>query len=175
MLDRNFNSPMTSSAGRIFDAVASLIGIRDRVSYEGQAAMELEWLAATVEPRGSYAFGFDEGGEIDSSPAVIDIREMIRAISRDVDAGLAAETISRKFHTTFVEIIVATCIKLAQRTGVSDLVFSGGVFLNALLSAEAAAALAGEGFRVHRHKLVPTNDGGLSLGQLAIAASAMNS
>jgi hydrogenase maturation protein HypF len=166
MLERHFNTPLTSSAGRLFDAVAALAGVRQVVSFEGQAAMELEWLAATVAPDGSYPF--------DVSPAeqtlVIDTRPLIRAVVEDVGRADVAH-IARRFHSTLVELIATVCGRLRDITGLETVVQSGGVFMNALLTSEVTARLTEEGFRVYRHRLVPPNDGGLSLGQLAIAAA----
>jgi hydrogenase maturation protein HypF len=173
MIDRRFNTPLTSSAGRLFDAVAALAGARDRVSYEGQAAMELEWLATEVPPDGAYPFDIAEAvdGEAPAAPnLIVDTRPLIRAVARDVGKGVAAALVGRRFHTAVVEIIVTVCSRLRDGTGLDAVVLSGGVFMNALLACEAAARLGAEGFHVYRHHRVPPNDGGLSLGQLAIAA-----
>jgi hydrogenase maturation protein HypF len=177
MIDRRFNSPMTSSAGRLFDAVASLAGIRDAVNYEGQAAMQLEWLATGIEPDGCYPFDIGQAGDAapTESSLVIDTRPMIRAIAKDADAGIAPSRIARRFQTTLNEIICSVCDEVRNSCGVDDIVLSGGVFMNALLSSEATDRLTLENFRVYRHRLVPPNDGGLSLGQVAIAASQLTS
>jgi hydrogenase maturation protein HypF len=164
MLERRFNTPLTSSAGRLFDAVAVLAGVRDRVSYEGQAAVELEWLASEVAPDGIYPFELDR---TDDGRLVVDTRPLIRAIAAD---GAPAARIARRFHSTVVEIIATVCRRLRESTGLTAVVLSGGVFLNAILTREVMARLGGDSFRVYRHRLVPPNDGGLSLGQLAIAA-----
>jgi hydrogenase maturation protein HypF len=173
IIARRFNSPVTTSAGRLFDAVATLAGVRQRVSYEGQAAIELEWLATGVEPDGVYPFEIEErrGDGMRESPLVLDLRPMICAVAEDVRRGFDARRIARRFHSAMVEAIVAVCGRLRAETGWDALALSGGVFLNALLTAEAAARLEGEGFRVYRHRQVPPNDGGLCLGQLAVAAA----
>jgi hydrogenase maturation protein HypF len=201
MLDRRLQSPPTSSAGRLFDAVAALAGVRDRVSYEGQAAVELEWLATGVATDGLYPFELvsgSSGGEVvgwwggeqqvttrppdhltaspphhltTSPPHQIDTRPLIRAVTADVAAGTAAAVIGRRFHSTVVEMIAAVCGRVRANTGLATVVLSGGVFLNALLTREACERLTVDGLRVYRHRLVPPNDGGLSLGQLAIAAA----
>jgi hydrogenase maturation protein HypF len=165
MLERNFNSPPTSSAGRLFDAVAALAGARLRVSFEGQAAMELEWLATEAPADGAYPFDIGPAG-------IIDTRPLIRAVAEDVQRGVAAAAIARRFHTTLVEMIAAVCERIRSEHGRDEVVLSGGVFLNALLTREVSARLTAAGFRVYRHRRVPPNDGGLSLGQLAVAASA---
>jgi len=160
--------------GRLFDAVAALAGLRDRVSYEGQAAIELEWLAAGVPPDRTYPFAFDPPPQepiTTEVPLVVDTRPLIRAVAEEVLQGVEAKLIARRFHSTLVALISATCIQLRRATGIEAVVLSGGVFLNALLTREAGARLRDEGFRVYRHRLVPPNDGGLSLGQLAVAAA----
>lgn len=102
---------------------------------------------------------------------MIDTRLLIRAVAADADAGVAPVRIARRFHATLTEVVAAVCGRLRDATGVADVVFSGGVFMNALLSREAGERLAGDGFRVYRHHLAPPNDGGLSLGQVAVAAA----
>jgi hydrogenase maturation protein HypF len=173
MLERRFNTPPTSSAGRLFDAVAALAGVRDRVSFEGQAAMELEWLAAEVAPDHSYPFDLVQtmAGEPPEAALVVDTRPIIRAVAQDASQGLEARCIARRFHSTMVELIATVCNQLRQATGLEVVVLSGGVFMNVLLTQEASGRLRGAGFRVYCHQLVPPNDGGLSLGQLAVAAA----
>ncbi len=166
MLERRLNTPRTSSAGRLFDAAAALVGVRDRVSYEGQAAIELEWLAETTPADGTYPF--DVGAQ---TPIVVDTRPLIRAVAADAAKGSGPAAVARRFHSTMVDLIAAVCGRIRETTGLSAVVLSGGVFLNALLTREVSVRLGGDGFRVYRHRLVPPNDGGLSLGQLAVAAS----
>lgn len=164
MLERRFNTPMTSSVGRLFDAVASLAGVRDRVSYEGQAAMELEWLASELGECGVYPFEI----ETNSASLIVDTRPMIRAIVADGDGP---RVVARRFHSTLGQIIRAVCERIRLQTKIGDVVLSGGVFMNTLLTSEVAEHLARDGFSVYRHRLVPPNDAGLSLGQVAIAAA----
>jgi hydrogenase maturation protein HypF len=173
MLERRFQAPPTSSAGRLFDAVASLCGVRDRVSYEGQAAVELEWLATRTPAGRAYPFGLVEpgGGGPGGDPLVVDTRPLVRAAAVDVERHVAPEVIARRFHSAVVEMISVVCDRLRTLHDVGAVVLSGGVFLNTLLASEAAAALRLRGFHVHTHRLVPPGDGGLSLGQLAIAAA----
>ncbi|QEH34833.1 Carbamoyltransferase HypF [Aquisphaera giovannonii] len=170
MLGRRFQSPPTSSAGRLFDAVASSCGIRDVVTYEGQAAVELEWLASRADADGAYPFALDRPAD-STGPLVADTRPLIRAVAEDVRRGVPPEKVSRRFHTAMVEMIADVCGRLRALHGPETVVLSGGVFLNALLASEAAATLRHRGFRVHAHRLVPPGDGGLSLGQLAVAAA----
>lgn len=183
MIERGFNAPMTSSVGRLFDAVAALAGVRQRVSYEGQAAMQLEWLATDAVEDGEYPYvisplfrysGRGAGGEGEAAQCdEIDTRPLIRAVLKDVERGVAANVIARRFHTTLVKIIANVCTRIRESTGLNMVTCSGGVFMNAPLTRELIGRLTQEGFRVFRHRLVPPNDGGLSLGQLAVAAAAI--
>jgi hydrogenase maturation protein HypF len=174
MLERHLNAPFTSSMGRLFDAVAALAGVRDRVSYEGQAAVELEWLASRVAPADALPFPFAVDavrvGEAAEPLLRVDTRPLIAAVTAETNRRAEAAWIARRFHTTVVAIVAQVCGQIRQTTGLEDVVLSGGVFLNALLTREASTRLRSEGFRVYRHRRVPPNDGGLSLGQLAIAA-----
>ncbi len=172
MIERQFNTPLTSSAGRLFDAVAALAGVRDRVTFEGQAAMELEWLAAESTTDSAYPFELAQTAEGGPSEAtlVVDTRPIIQAVAQDVRQGRNAKPIARRFHSMMVELIATVCASLREATGLGVVVLSGGVFMNVLLMREASDRLRGAGFRVYGHRLVPPNDGGLSLGQLAIAA-----
>jgi hydrogenase maturation protein HypF len=168
MLERQLNTPRTSSAGRLFEAVAALAGIRDRVSFEGQAAMELEGLATGVQPDRTYPFELSE--QHLSETLIVDTRPLIKAVARDADERADARAMAARLHATLVELIVAVCSRLRRSTGLDAVVLSGGVFMNALLTSGASNRLQAAGFRVYRHCQVPANDGGLSLGQLAIAA-----
>jgi hydrogenase maturation protein HypF len=171
MIERRFNSPFTSSAGRLFDAVAALVGVRDEVTYEGQAAVELEWLASPYPPDACYPFELsDTTGPDNSRVLEVDTRPLIRSVAEEVEKGAEPGRIARRFHSTMVEIIVAVCGLIRKQTGLNDVVLSGGVFLNALLTGELMDRLGKESFAGYRQHLAPPNDGGLSLGQLAIAA-----
>jgi hydrogenase maturation protein HypF len=173
MLERRFRTPPTSSVGRLFDAVASLAGVRDRVSYEGQAAVELEWLASEVAPKGLYPYAMEQDPRSGNAPLVIDTRPLIAAVHHDAARSVDAAVMGRRFHSTLVDIVAQVCCKLRDMTGLTAVALSGGVFLNALLTTECSERLKKEGFRVFRHRLVPPNDGGLSLGQVAIAAATL--
>jgi hydrogenase maturation protein HypF len=172
MLDRGVQVPPTSSCGRLFDAVAAIAGVRLRTSYEGQAAVELEWLATDVPVEAAYPFNLteSEGTPRPQSSLIVDTRPLIRAIAADAAAGASSARIARRFHTTLVEIIAAMCGWLRGTTSFESVVLSGGVFLNTLLTREVQARLGADGLQVYRHGRVPPSDGGLSLGQLAIAA-----
>jgi hydrogenase maturation protein HypF len=167
MLERGFNAPPTSSVGRLFDAVAAVIGLGDRMSYEGQAAMRLESLAADAPADRAYPFAL----LTDAHPLVIDPRPLIQAVAGDVRGGVPPVRISRRFHSTIVEVVDTVCRRIREASGVETVVLSGGVFLNAILAGEVAERLARADFRAYRHRVMPPNDGGLCLGQLAIAAA----
>lgn len=170
LIERRVNSPLTSSAGRLFDAVAAIAGVRNRVTFEGQAAMELEWLATDCREDGSYPIEFARS--TDSSACLeIDTRPLVRAVVDDVARGTDRRRVARRFHSTMAELIVATCARIHGDTKLERVVLSGGVFCNALLVRLSVARLTARGFQVFTHHLVPPGDGGISLGQLAIAAA----
>jgi len=172
MIERRLNAPLTTSAGRLFDAVAALAGVRSRVRYEGQAAIEFEWMASKFLNE-DYPFDIERptSGDSGRGARVISVRPLIRAVARDVRLGHEPAVISRRFHRTMAEIVGRVCSLIRDETGLDAVVLSGGVFMNVLLTRAAVARLTVDGFRVYRHRLVPPNDGGLSLGQLAIAAA----
>jgi hydrogenase maturation protein HypF len=176
MITRRFNAPMTSSAGRLFDTVAVLAGLQSSVDYEGQAAMELEWLATDTPADDTYPFSVlpPANASTQQLPLEIDTRPLISAVVDDVSSGCATALIARRFHSTIVEIIVKVCKNIGQQQGLDAVALSGGVFMNALLLGEVVPRLEQQGFRVYRHQLVPPNDGGLCLGQLVIAAARQN-
>lgn len=167
MIAGGLNAPATSSVGRLFDAIASLVGIADRVSFEGQAAMRLEALASEVPADGAYAFA------LDAAPAAltVDAAPVVREVVADVCRQVAPAVIARRFHSTVVDVIVTVCRRLRADGAPALVALSGGVFVNAILAAEASAQLEADGFRVCRHRVVPPNDGGLSFGQLAVVAA----
>src|SRR5439155_2961515 len=158
MIARRLNAPLTSSMGRLFDGVAALVGVRDVARFEGQAAMELEWLATDVPADGAYPFAL-----LDSEPESlqVDLRPCVRAVVRDVEAGVERERIARRFHSGVVDMIVQVCRRLRRDSGVDSVVLSGGVFMNVILCSETITRLTNDDFRVYRHRLVPPNDGGL--------------
>ena len=173
MLEKRVNTPPTSSAGRLFDAVAALVGVRDRVSYEGEAAMELEWLAERAPHDGAYAFDLIETGSHDDGAPVlkVDTRPVITSVVEDTCRGVDSAQVARRFHMGVVDLIGIVCDRLRSRGGPRVVVLSGGVFMNTLLVTESRRRLESLGLQVYTHRHVPTNDGGLSLGQLAIAAA----
>jgi hydrogenase maturation protein HypF len=166
LLDKRFASPLATGAGRWFDAVAALLEVRSEISYEGQAAIELEALAARHdrEPL-PFDFGSDAAGafEIDLRPAV---RAIVRARGRSEECG----TIAAGFHETLSFGILESCRRARTDTAVGTVALSGGCFQNRRLTARTISLLAGDGFEVLVHRRVPPNDGGLALGQAAVAA-----
>jgi hydrogenase maturation protein HypF len=154
-------SPLTSSAGRLFDAVAALCGIRAEVNYEGQAAVELE-AAADPATRGSYPLPGSD---------VLDARVTLRAILADLGAGVPVQEVAAKFHNAIAEATARVCAELATSEGTDLAVLSGGVFQNRLLLERTAQALERLGLRVLTPRLLPPNDGGVAYGQAAVAAA----
>jgi len=163
MLQGGLNAPRTSSAGRLFDAVASIIGLREKIRYEGQAAMELEFLADADE-QACYAFELAVG-----TPIVLDWEPMIHGIIADTSDGISAPRIAAKFHNTLVEMMVRMAIVADEKS----VALSGGCFQNKYLMERAIKRLRESGFNVYWHQRVPTNDGGIALGQAAAAAMAL--
>jgi len=166
MLAKGLNSPLTSSCGRLFDAVAALLGLRDTVSYEGQAALELEMCAAAGET-GRYRFELKEEKE----PLQVNVQPLIRSVVAELQQGIEVGIISARFHNTVAAVIREVCNQLRAREEIALVVLSGGVFQNRYLTELAVDQLEGDGFRVLTHSLVPPNDGGLALGQAVIAAT----
>jgi len=163
MIDKGINSPMTSSMGRLFDAVSALIGVRKEVYYEGQAAIELE-MAAGGDER-SYSFEFQDNGDLN----VILLEPSIRGVVSDLTAGVGAEVISARFHNTVAEMILTVCLKIQKSAGMKRVALSGGVFQNSLLLEKTFSFLEQAGFEVYTQHRVPSNDGGIALGQAIIA------
>jgi hydrogenase maturation protein HypF len=172
MLERDFNCPRTSSAGRLFDAVSALCGVRHSSSYEGQAAVELEWAATrAVAPDDRRAYPYELEARRAERPTVVDTRPLIRAIVAELRRGTKAPSVARRFHATLGAIIAELCVDLGARHGLNRVVLAGGVFANALLLQEVEERLTAANLRVFRPQMYPAGDGGLCLGQLAIAAA----
>ena len=159
MLAKGINSPVTSSVGRLFDAVASLIGLRQRVTFEGQAAMELEYVVdqSTEE---SYLFKLEDG-----PPLIVNWEPLLKGILADVDRCESVAVISTKFHNALAEAIVG----VACRVGVAQIALTGGCFQNRYLTERAIRRLRESGFKPCWHQRIPPNDGGIALGQVMAA------
>jgi hydrogenase maturation protein HypF len=162
MLAKGFNSPVTSSVGRLFDAVASLLGLRQRVSFEGQAAMELEFLVRSGLEE-IYPFRLSKG-----TPCIVDWQPMLEEILNDLEQSRDGGIVAAKFHNTLVEMIVA----VAREIGEQKIVLTGGCFQNRYLIERAVQRLLDSGFRCYWHQRVPPNDGGIAPGQVISAAMA---
>jgi hydrogenase maturation protein HypF len=169
-LARGLNAPVASSAGRLFDAAASLLGIRDIAEYEAQAAMELELLAAegSVEPL-PYRLVRRDG------LIVYDPRPTIVALLEGRAASAATELLAARFQETIAAVTREFVAEVGKTTGLSTVVLSGGVFQNQWLATNLVRRLTGDGFEVHTNRLVPANDGGISYGQAAVAAARLAS
>ncbi len=166
MIQKGLNSPLTSSAGRLFDAVASIIGLMDEVDYEAQAAIGLEMIANEGEDNG-YDFIIHQ----DNEPWVIDTIPIITGILNDMRSlnGIPSiSAISSRFHNTMIAIILQVSRLIRERWGINKVALSGGVFQNRYLLERLEPLLEGNGFAVFTHSLVPANDGGIALGQAVI-------
>jgi hydrogenase maturation protein HypF len=159
-------SPSTSSVGRLFDAVAAILGVRDVVNYEGQAAVELEQLADPGEPAAYPARVGEHGGLLRLHGS-----DLVGAVVEALEDGAPAPVVAARFHNGLVAATVAACEALRETTGLATVALSGGVFQNLLLSERTVARLEERGFRVLVHSRVPPNDGGISLGQAAVAGA----
>ena len=162
MIARNLQTVETSSCGRLFDAVSSLLGICHETTYEGQAAIELE--TAATSATGVYPFEIGSG-----EPFQVDLRPAIRAIVHDVEAGGSIGEISARFHLTVAKVIAACCERIRESCGLNRVCLSGGAFQNLRLLGHAVTSLREKKLEVFIHRRVPTNDGGLALGQAVIA------
>jgi len=180
MIKRRINSPLTSSMGRLFDAVSSLLGLRDEITYEGQAAMELEMAIKSVQSSKFKVKSYKYGIEQEKKFFIIKPKEIIMGIVEDLKHSVPVGAISFKFHNTIVEMIVETCMKIrsdfnqnyklrTMNSELNEVALSGGVFQNIFLLDRTFNRLIKEGFKVYLHRQVPTNDGGISLGQAVIA------
>jgi hydrogenase maturation protein HypF len=165
MIVKGINSPMTSSAGRLFDAVSALLGIRKEIHYEGQAAIELEMKADSADI-GRYQFDYKEH----EGKTEIVLEPVIKGIVADLEKGTGIGSISARFHNTVAGLISDMCLKLRDQTALNRVALSGGVFQNSLLMEKTYTMLDENGFKVYTHHRVPTNDGGLALGQAIIAS-----
>lgn len=177
-LERGLNCVPTSSMGRLFDAVSSLAGICHRAGYEAQAAIELEGAAYGAHGDGEvhggghgYAFGLHVPPDPGGGPVTADPAPVLAAVVADVRAGTDPALIAARFHAAVAALVTALCELARERHGLDTVALTGGVFANTLLSSACARLLRTCGFTVLRHGRIPPNDGGLSLGQLMVAAA----
>ncbi len=162
LIRHKINSPLTSGMGRLFDAVSALLGICRVSHYEGQAAIELEGVARE-EVCPSYRYEYKDD--------IIKVDRIFMGIIEDLKEKRSAAFISSRFHSTISDIIFDVCIKIKDKTGLSRVALSGGVFQNMILMSKVFYGLKERNFEVFIHRRVPTNDGGISLGQAVIANS----
>ncbi len=163
--ETGLNAPMTSSMGRLFDAVSAIAGVCTKARYEGQAAVELMRQLDFAE-KGSYHFGISE----QDGQTLFDWRPVIAEAFMDRQAGIGAGVISRRFHSAVVSLITEAALRFENSTGCKTVTLSGGVFQNEILLGEAFKSLSGHGFTVYTNEKVPCNDGGISFGQAAAAS-----
>ncbi len=176
MLAKKLNSPLTSSVGRLFDAIVSLVNLRQQIRFEGQAAMELEFALDGVESDEAYELPIENTNGTASASSrithhassILDWQPMIEAILADIKQDVSVGIISAKFHNTLAEAIVA----VAKHAGQNRVVLSGGCFQNRYLTERTVRRLQAEGFRPYWHQRVPPNDGGIALGQVVAALRA---
>jgi hydrogenase maturation protein HypF len=172
-LNADVNAPLTSSCGRLFDAVASLVGLHDEVDFEAQAAIALEF-AATGAPEASRSEPYptllhEERGQ----PIILSFLPAIREIIQDMRVGISPATAAARFHAAVIAGCTETVLRIAARNGLRTVALSGGSFQNALLLEGLQRALTELQFTVLTHTQVPANDGGVSLGQAVIAQQRM--
>ena len=166
LLEKKVSTPLATGAGRWFDAVSALCGVRDEISYEGQAAVELE---AIARPGDAPAYPFETEWRLEA-PWEIDLRPTVRAIAADLRSATPASEMAARFHATLAVAIVQSCRCAREQFQVNTVALSGGCFQNRLLTESTRSLLESAGFAVLLHRRVPPNDGGLALGQAAIAA-----
>jgi hydrogenase maturation protein HypF len=174
MLARNIQTVETSSCGRLFDAVAAILGIASEVTFEGQAAIAAETAAirASHHPTASH-YPFEIETPETAEPLILDLRETIRAIANDAAQNKPVEEVSAKFHHTLAMAIVQTCIRIRETDGLDRICLSGGTFQNLFLLERTMVELRLLGFTVFLHAQVPANDGGIALGQAVVASALM--
>jgi hydrogenase maturation protein HypF len=167
MLQKNINTPRTSSAGRLFDAVAALVGLHQIVQFEGQAALHLEFALDGIETDERYNVDIiDFSTDSLPAPLIIDWALLIRGVLDDLDRRVERGRIAAKFHNTLVEAMVM----VARRIGERRVVLTGGCFQNKYLTERAVNRLRSEHFRPYWHRQIPPNDGGIAVGQIVAAA-----
>lgn len=174
MIVRGINTPRTSSMGRLFDAVAALLGLHSRVVYEGQAAIALEMLAAPLAADDT-GYPIAVQAPPDAAPTelvgVLDTAGLLRAIVAELQVGTPAAIIAARFHRSVARLLWHSCRLMREQHGLGLVALSGGVFQNRLLLEQLTDLLTADGFQVYTNQRVPPNDGGLSLGQAAVAAA----
>ncbi|MFM8322299.1 MAG: carbamoyltransferase HypF, partial [Chloroflexota bacterium] len=162
------NAPLTSSMGRLFDAAAAILGVRQQATYEAQAAIELEAIASGREP-GYYLCPLDPTPP--AGPLVVDPAPLLRTMVDDLRRGAPQPVIAARFHSSIARLVCDVCDRLRQETGLTSVALSGGVWQNMFLLTLTVGLLHERGFEIYLHRQAPANDGGLALGQAAVAAA----
>jgi hydrogenase maturation protein HypF len=161
-LERGLNTPQTSSLGRLFDAAAALAGVRLKINYEAQAAIEFESVLDKSE-LGAYQFDIQE--------ETVDFRPVISSLLADIQSGVPTPILSARFHNGVADMVRNICGRIRHETGLNEIAMSGGVWQNMMLLEHTMRGLHEDGFIVYTHRQIPANDGGISLGQAMICAS----
>jgi hydrogenase maturation protein HypF len=164
-IESQVNAPPTSSMGRLFDAVAALIGVRQTVNYEAQGAIELEYM---VDPDEAWSY------PIEVRDQILDPAPLLEALLGDLRAGVKPSILAARFHNSIAEIMRRISIQIRSETGINEVALSGGVWQNMTLLKKSVGLLRKDGFKIYLHHQVPTNDGGIALGQAAIALHQLN-
>ena len=168
MIEKGINCPRASSAGRLFAAVAALLGLRQVEVYEGQSAIMLE--AAATEAEGTYSYDIAE----QNGMLVVDPGPMFGDLVADLQAGRSVGELSARFHNTFVAMLAEAAVKVAKANDLKQVALSGGTFQNELVLVGLHRRLTAAGLQVFIHREIPPNDGGLALGQAVVASARKN-
>lgn len=162
MLEKNINSPVTSSCGRLFDGISGIIGINHNADFEAQAAMALEFAADDFDTNDYFAFSIQES----SDSLVFNWHQIVKSIVVDINEGIPAGLISAKFHNSLAEAIV----QIADHLSIEKVILTGGCFMNNYLLNRSVKRLTESGFKAYTQQRVPAGDGGISLGQIKFAS-----
>ena len=162
MLEKNINSPVTSSCGRLFDGISAIIGIKQNANFEAQAAMELEFAADDFNTNDYFTFSIDE----EQGSLVFNWHQIVKSIAADIITGVPAGLISAKFHNSLAESIV----QIANRLNMVKVLLTGGCFMNKYLLERSVKRLIESGLKPYTQQRVPAGDGGISLGQMKFAS-----
>jgi hydrogenase maturation protein HypF len=168
MIDRGLNSPLCSSCGRLFDGISAIMNLRREITFEAQAAIELEMIADQKDTS-----IYRSVVESVQTLGPWDFSEMVRSVVNDIRLSVGVDKISARFHRTLVEVFVSLVELAREKTGVNVVGLSGGVYQNTLFNRLIQKRLSEKGYEVLIHSQIPPNDGGLALGQIAIAGARM--
>ena len=167
LTERRINSPLTSSCGRLFDAVSAMLGLADTTTFEGEPAVRLE-MAATPNDAGPYGYDLIHGKD---TPTIISTKEIFRKITKDIANGTSSGNIAWRFHITLIDVLAKLAAELRDSKNINTAALGGGVFLNQIMLTGLTEKLTALGFEVYSPEQVPPGDGGICLGQIAVAAA----